>query len=219
MHGFTPSVLSVFSGDQSKTAAPEKISGETHPVELSAFLVSRFGKDWVTWESDTIWQELKRVMGKAPDPPLKDKINAVKALLLSESFWLDHLVFEKVTMALNNHAVAFNVYQHPSPAMIANAIEEAGKIRSAEYSPEVQAYIAAVCRDDGLVVLQGPLGIAQDELDQLTAATPAAALKREVLEALGKVPGNETTADRYNENPVGVQLAKMAAIREYVKEF
>lgn len=215
--GFTEIVLAIFTGEAEKTSQEASIGKSGKPIDLIRSLTGKLGKEWVLWEPETLWAAVKDAFGVAPPDLLKNKIQAAKSLLTSNGFWADHLAFEKVTMAFNNHVPLFDQYQNPSPAMMANAIEEAGKIRKAEFSDEVLRFIAVAAYQDGLMLLPEPLDVAQEHLDELTAGSVGRQFKEDIQR---RWSDSKVAPDGvYQETPTGVHLAKMAAIQEYVRTF
>lgn len=216
--GFTDDVLGIFfPADAAKSAQEETAPASDRPIGLLRTVTAKLGPHWISWEPETLWSELKRTWkDKLPDV-LKDKIQAAKSLLVTNAFWRDHLAFEKIVMAFNNHVPLFDQYQQPSPAMIANAIEEAAKIRKAPFSEEVLRYVAAIAYEDGLVVLPEPLDIAQGHLDELCRPVVGQHLKDDIRRRWEESKG--APEGMYAETPTGVHLAKMAAIQEYVRSF
>jgi hypothetical protein len=215
--GFTDAVSGIIAGPGEKTAQEPPKAKAAKPVELLRTLTSALGAEWVTWEPETIWAEMKRVLGEAPSEILKGKVQALKTLLVTNAFWHDHLAFENVVIALNGRAVAFDQYQHPSPAMIACALREAATIRKADFSDEVLRYIAAICFEDGLIVLPDPLDVAQESLDEMTFPIVGRQLREDIRRQWsglnGKVEG------LYTETVTGIQLARMGAIKACLASF
>ncbi len=199
-----------------KTAQDKPISKTSKAAPLAKALID-LDKDWVLWEPETLWAEVRRATGAAPSEILKGKIQGIKTLLTTDAFWRDHLAFEKVVVALNNRVPTFDQYQHPSPAMIALAIAEAATIREGKYSDEVLRYIATVCFNDGFVVLPKPLDIAQESLDELTRPIVGRQMREDLGRRLAELGENDVPEDMYTETVTGVQLARAQAVREYVR--
>lgn len=210
--GFSGDVADALWPGDGKTAQDLSLDDASSPVLILRALSGAMGAEWVTWEPETLWAEFKRHLGKAPSEILKGKVQALKTLLVADAFWKDHLAFEKVVVALNGRVPNFDLYQHPSPAMIARALRLASGIRAAEFSDEVLRYVAAICYEDGLVVLPEPLDVAQESLDEMTSRVVGRQLPEEIRRAWKL---NDVKQGLYTETVTGVQLAKMAAIREY----
>jgi hypothetical protein len=212
--GFSEAVSSLFSDVTTKVAAEATFEKEMTALGIVNSMHA-IGREWVLWEPETIWSEAKRVFSSPLSELSKSKIEAVKTLLVSNAFWADHLVFEKVCVALNDAQPVFDQYQHPSPAMLALAVAEAATIRKASFSDEVLGYMAAVCFDAGLIVLPKPLDVAQEALDELTRPVVGRQLKEEVSRAWEASRVNGAASGLYTETVTGIQLARMAAIAEY----
>jgi len=195
-----------------KKAAQASITSGVSAKDLQDRL-SKLG-DWLEWEPETVWAELER-SGIAIRAYEKDKINAVKALLTTNAFWVDHLAFEKIAVALNDMDVSFDHYQNPSPGMLAKAIAEANSIRQVEFSEEVLKYIATVAFEDGLVVLPPPLDVAQESLDELTHPLIGSHLKGEIENAWTSARSSGFPESVYSNTVMGIQVAKMHAIQTY----
>jgi hypothetical protein len=215
--GFTDAVSDIIANPSEKTAQDHPGTKTARPSELLKTLTSAFGPAWVTWEPETIWAEMKRVLGEAPNETAKGKVQALKTLLVTNAFWRDHLAFEKVVLAINGRIPIFDQYQHPSPAMIACALREAATVRSAEFSDEVLRYIAAVCFEDGFIVLPEPLDVAQESLDEMTSPIVGRQLRSEIQRQWSGLNGKSDGL--YTETVTGIQLARMGAIKACLESF
>lgn len=216
-HGFSPQVLSAVSGTLTKESQALPPLGQARPFEIVSILSKAFGKEWIAWEPETLWTEIKGDLGITPSDALKNKIQATRTVLVSDLFWKDHLVFEKVIVAFNNHVPLFDQYQHPSVAMLANGVEEAQKIRDLEFSDDVLRYIAVVAQYDGFIVLPEPLDVAQESLDEISSA--GRQFREDIARRWEEAKAGNAPDGMYSETVTGIQLARMAAVREYVKAF
>jgi hypothetical protein len=200
-----------------KKAAQQDGLSEVAPAKaLHSRLAALLGEGWESWEPETLWADLKG-HSIALSAALKDKIQAIRTLLTTNAYWGDHVAFEKVTMGLNGLQASFDSYQHPSPAMIARGLLEASSVRSHGFSDEVLRYIAVICFGDGLVLLPGPLAVAQESLDALSAPVVGGNLKDEVSRLWEARAVNGDSEGMYTETVTGIQLARMAAILEYAE--
>lgn len=213
--GFTAEVADAIELPTDKTAQVPPPAKDCTALELLRKLGGSLGAEWVSWEPETVWTEMKRQLGEAPNEAMKSKVQALKTLLSCDAFWTDHLAFEKVVMGLNGRPANFDAYQDPSPAMVARALVQAAQVRKAEFSDEVLRYIAVVCFDEGLVILPEPLDVAQESLDELTSPIVGRHLPEEIRKAWASVNGGKD--GMYTETVVGIQLARMAAIRDFSK--
>lgn len=187
------------------------------PSDLAKVLLDRLGAEWITYEPETLWVEVRRVIKVSPGETLKNKIQAVKTLLASNAFWRDYLAFEKVVMAFNNHLPSFDYHQNPSPAMIALAVSEAAKIKEGVYSDDVLRYIAAAAFQDGIIALPEPLQIAQESLDQMTSPVVGRQMREDLTRRVREMGVNEPPEGMYTETVTGIQLARARSIQEYVR--
>lgn len=187
------------------------------PSDLAKVLLDRLGAEWITYEPETLWVEVRRVTKANPGETLKNKIQAVKTLLASNAFWKDYLAFEKVVMAFNNHLPSFDYHQNPSPAMIALAVSEAAKIKEEVYSDDVLRYIAAAAFQEGIIALPEPLNIAQESLDQMTSPVVGRQMREDLARRVREMGVNEPPEDMYTETVTGIQLARARSIQEYVR--
>lgn len=197
-----------------KSSQQDGLTEASSAKAIQERLTVLLGDGWPSWEPETLWADLKR-HGLALSAALKDKVQSVKTLLTTNAFWLDHVAFEKVAMGLNGAQVVFDSYQHPSPGMIAKALLEASSIRPMEFSEEVRRYIAAVCFEAGLILLPGPLSVAQESLDAMTTRVVGGHLKEELSRLWEERAVNGGAVGLYTETVTGIQLARMAAILEY----
>ncbi len=215
--GFTDAVSGIVTDPGEKTAQDLPKAKGAKLVDLLRTLTSALGAEWAVWEPETVWSEMKRVLGETPNDILKGKVQALKTLLVTNAFWRDHLAFENVVISIYGRLAIFDQYQHPSPAMIACAVREAATIRKAEFSDEVLRYIAAICFEEGLIVLPEPLDIAQESLDEMTFPIVGRQLKEDIRRQWsglnGKVEG------LYTETVTGIQLARMGAIKACLASF
>lgn len=161
-----PDIESVIKAPEEKTR-PVTIQNflwnhDTHPLILYQALDDRYGPIWLEWDPDAIWIILERDYESRLDAITKDKINAVKTLLVVDSFWQDWEVFEKVIQAVNNNTVLFNIMQPPTLGQLVNGVQIAQSLRkSMKFDEEVSRYIASQAQEMGLEYLSEPLMFAQ----------------------------------------------------------
>lgn len=134
-----------------------------HPVILYTFMLDKYGPDWLTWDPDAIWLVIERDFKTSIASITKEKLNAVKALLMVDSFWRDWEVFEKTTQALNNNIVRFDILQPPTLGQLVNAVRLAKKLRPdmKTFEDEVARYVSAIALEEGVEYLPPPLSFAQ----------------------------------------------------------
>lgn len=204
MEGYSPDIYRLFKEERGGDTPEGKLSAKMPPRELVEFITKVLGGEWLEWEPETVWSEIRRLSGAPVSHILKNKINAAKVLLTSTYFWRDNLVFEKVVLALNDVMPMFDRYQGPSPGMIARAVRISKEIRDLEFSDEVKRYIAVVCLNDGLAVLPGHLEFVKGHLDSISPN------KTDWADLV-----NNKEDEGYTKELLGVQTAKARAVQEY----
>lgn len=163
-------------GDLSKTAAQEdtpapSLDGiwrnrDAHPVVLLLMCIDRYGEEFVSWMPDTVKLTLERD-NIAPSSATLTKIMAGKTLLASPSPWRQWEVFHWTALALAGVAPNFTFLEEPNLGHLM-ACADVMKIldRNRKTSTEVDKYVAAVLRNEGIHFAPPPLDFAQRELEQ-----------------------------------------------------
>jgi len=221
---------------------------DPHPMKLVKELMEMFGEDWLEWEPEMLWLEIKDERGKEPTRPVKDTIQAMLSLLRTESFWQEHHVFLHMVEALNGRSPDFSMLPEPSPEELAFAVTVANEVRDSNpvkspngevvaagvyYGNDVVNTIATCLFLSGLVYAPRPFqGHGETDGDTgllLPSVNDAlAALMGEdgkVLQTrmagLWKLVEEEgiTDLDSDEETPESVQLARLISMREYVRSY
>lgn len=179
----------------------------THPLVLYTFLLDKYGPIWITWRPDSLWIVIERDFKTNLASITKEKINAIKTLMMVDSFWRDWEVFEKVTQALNNNTVRFDIIQPPTLGQMWNAVTIARGARPdvTEFEPEVAGYVAAAAQEEGVEYLPPPLDFAQIILGD----PPKDVVKR--FKELSK----SGTAVEFQETAADIQALKLHIAQEY----
>lgn len=174
------------------------------------------GDSWFLWEPETLWLELSRA-GVAVSTGNRDQIMAGRGVVTTGRFYYDALVFEKTCMSFNNDVPHYEALDDAPVEYIAWTNEEAYRIhlfytdQNQEYDREPVEYTAVQLKRAGFLVAPSQLHWAQARLDKYyteLSKQQTHPLKKEVMEvwATGKLPS-------LTETPVGVQLARMAAVK------
>lgn len=154
---------------------PERILGhhDAHPVILASLATKAFQEQWLEWEPEVLWFECQKELGallsdftgrrvNASISNLnRNKLQAVRTLLLTDGFWDAWEVFAPTLQALNNNIPVFNVLQKPSLAQLMAGVDMAGQVRERAFSDEVSRFVAACALDEGVWYLPAPLAFAQ----------------------------------------------------------
>jgi hypothetical protein len=153
---------------------------DAHPAVLAGLLFAQFGVDWLEWDSEALWYEVEqdfsarfqmhysRPHSVTVSAMNKNKIQAVRNLLLSDGFWSAWEVFSPLTQALNNNTPDFFTLQQPTVAQMMAAVDMVSDIRKRPYEEEVSRFVAASALDRGVWFLPDPLSFAQRLVAQPT---------------------------------------------------
>jgi hypothetical protein len=157
---------------------------ECTPVELMGYMMDNYGKEWIGWEPETLWQELEITTASISTEIVRNKLQAIQVVMSGRMFWKDWITFEKICLALNSVPPRFDYIESVSPAQMAYAIVMAMKMRrhpgagipgkDPKFSDEVLSYIVSRSYLEGIVYLPKPLDVAQAKLNELTKLKPLA---------------------------------------------
>jgi hypothetical protein len=194
------------------------------PSAIAGILSDKFGIDWLKWEPETLYTEIKHEFGSTPRQEVRDKIQAVKTCVLTNSPWIEWDIFENVCLALNNVQPNFKVVQDLSPAQIAFAVREMKRIRSEEsLQGDALSYAAFRMHRGGLIL--APDGCrACDRIIETyfhsrfnTAERAALEDTKEEVRWLWRGVRDGSLKRDLDESAVDIQLARLSAVEEYVK--
>jgi hypothetical protein len=139
---------------------------DAHPVVLDLALLKAFSVEWMLWESQTVWSEVKRIFKTDLSEHARAKIQAVRSLHVSDGPWEHWQVFEKVCQALNNNLPRADVVQPPTIEQLFVAVDIMEEVREKHFSDEVRSYVATAVLHDDILYVPPPLDFAQAELSQ-----------------------------------------------------
>lgn len=199
---------------------------DTHPVVFDLILLQRYQEDWFTWESETLWKEVKEDF-RVPSisDHSKSKIQAIKTLHINEWFWTKWEVFCWITQSVNNNIPDFQVLQKPTIPQLFNAVEIASMVRKDEdFGPEVQMFVASSVVDEGVVYAPEPIAFCQDEVVQLLEELKSGAeqlipsVKKRFKQIMKISPAEWTAAKEpiLQEVPEDIQSAKLKVAADYL---
>jgi len=195
--------------DKGRPAATKWVDDETPASWYAALLIKKYDRDWLEWEPETLWRTIMLDFKTELDDLAKDKVNAAKTLLLTDTYWNDWTTFENATLAFNDTNPNFFQIQVPSPAQMAWSVSEANLMRpGVPFSEEVAEYARIACQQEGLVLFPDELQFAQPD--------PPGRLAVDIRSAWDIVKTHNTID--IVENELGVNLARLQAVREYVRE-
>lgn len=222
------------------------IHHDAHPLLLDLLLLNTFGIDWLAWEAETLWSEIQRIFKQPPLPVHnKNKIQAVRTAHVVDSPWQAWETFAVVSQSLNNNIPNFKILHKPTPAQIMNTVNVLNRIRRADFSEELQKFIAACFLDESIYYLPKPVRFAQDEAAMLryrctqcgnmdrddsnghcdVCGAPESKLRKEakfdyvpVARRYGEIASKEYSGedrDELQETVEDIQVAKLMVARNY----
>lgn len=183
------------------------------PIVYANEMSQKYGRDWLAWEPETLWETIRKDWSTYPNEEAKNKLMAIKVVMANESFWHEWEVFEKVCSAFNGRIPSFSIMEDLSVAELALGVQLVSKLKRREFQDEVKAYVASDAFEEGYVLLPEPLDFAQEYLDKLLVGTPGEST-RDKLAGLSDLHSYEVTDDT---NPVHVQAGLLQAVRTYIK--
>lgn len=135
------------------------------PVVLLLLLLDQYGAEMAEWDPAVLLETLRRD-GKTVSNANKVKILAARTLLTSPSPWRQWEVFHWVSLGLDGHAPNFVYLEEPEMGhLVAGWDLMALTDPAREPSEEVDKFVAAVFRQEGLPFIPEPLAWAQRELE------------------------------------------------------
>lgn len=139
---------------------------DTHPVVLDLSLMKQFGVEWLTWDTATLWPEIKTEFKTEISELSRAKIQTVRTCHVSDLPWEKWQVFEKIIQGLNNNIPQFELMQAPTIEQLYAGIDILSTIRDRAYSDEVRLYMAASVHNEELTFVPPPLDIIQLEVSK-----------------------------------------------------
>lgn len=185
------------------------------PRVYEQVLARMFGNSWLKWEPETLWAEIKDETSSVVSDEARDKINALRLLMVADNFWDEYTVFENTILAFNDQMVDPGYIQVCLPQELAYGLTVAGAIRLRPFSSEIVNYVRGCCTQDGLIVYHRSFAFAQPRYDDEHL--------RELVQNVRKV----WDIERFTQlrvpageegDAVVVQVAKLHDIEVFVRE-
>jgi len=186
---------------------------DSPPLRCVACMTEDYGKEWLEWEPETLWETIRKDYQTYPNEETKNKLMAVKAVMANDYFWQEWDVFEKVCSAFNGRIPNFGNMEDLSIAELALGAQLVSKLKKRSFKNEVQAYVASRAHEEGYVMLPEVLSFAQGYLDDLMQGTEGPVVKEKLL-ALGDPLELKVTDDT---DPVHIQAGLLQAVSVYLK--
>lgn len=128
-------------------------SADAGPMQVAKWMSQTYGKDWNTWENETIRQRLFSDFNLAPGDIVMDRLFAIKVAMNSTQPLEDWYAFNQVAVALCGGGADFLVLAAPTPAMVVFCLEFCrGYHPEAEVEEEVLKYICSLLVSNGIYV-------------------------------------------------------------------
>lgn len=181
------------------------------PSVYIKYLDNKYGREWVNFEPEALWLDLKDEQGIVPTDAVKNKINAIKVCLTTNRFFDDVVGFEKIVIALNDGYVDPSTLQVCSPEEICYAIAMAMDLYDDEHivkkfkDTDVKTYIQGACDAIGLVVYPSLIKDLEPK--------PINSLVEKIRHDINTF---KTDTEKYTEKPSNWQNTLLTGIKEYV---
>lgn len=188
------------------------LDAETNPIHLANEMNAAYGREWLDWEPETLWETIRKDWKTYPNEESKNKLMAIKVVMANEYFWNEWEVFEKVCTALNSRVPVFQTMDDLSIGELALAVHLVSKLKRRPFGIEVKAYVASEAQEEGYVMLPEVLSFAQEQLDSLMQGTPGPEVRDE-LRKRGPMSIDVTDED----DPVHLQAGLLQAVAVYLK--
>ena len=144
---------------------------EKNILSYNKDLNTKYKKEWLEWDIETIATELKRDYKIEINDFDENKIQALKLVFANDLIWNDFLVFEKVGTAFNNSIPNFNHYEKLTPEEILIFLTLLSILKKKQFSEEIWSYVAVSLYENGYLVAIEEMAPAQKKLNQLSHYT------------------------------------------------
>lgn len=139
---------------------------DAHPVVLDLACTKAFGNEWHHWEAPTLWAEIKRVFQSEISEQVRNKLQAIRTLYVSDLPWGSWQVFEKIAHALNGNTPDWSFMQAVGLEELYGTVDMIDQIRRSDWSNEVKLYMAACVLGEDVFYVPAPLEFIQAEVSQ-----------------------------------------------------
>lgn len=131
---------------------------DTHPLVLDLLMIGEFGPDYLGWEPETCWVEIRKTWGGSVSELNRNKIQAMRTVHVTDQPYNRWEVFDLVCAGLVGSSPRFDLIQKPSPHRAALALDVMAQVKEdVVVNPEVMKYCGAVMLDYGMVYGPGSL--------------------------------------------------------------
>lgn len=141
---------------------------EAHPAALDLVLLRHFNLEWLQWLPDTLFFEIEKTFSTSIAEVNKLKILAAQTLHVTDVFWENWEIFEKVIWSLNGQVPRVDVLQPPDLSILMAGVDMANDITRHDFGEEVARYCAAVFLHENVFYAPEPLSFCQKYISQRT---------------------------------------------------
>jgi hypothetical protein len=196
-----------YAGPESTRAA--FTDQDSHPIVLDLILLREFGTEYLAWEADTLWTEIRKTWGTTTSTMNQNRIQAIRTCHVQASPYREWEVFENVAAALNGVPPRFDLLQRPSAPHAAAALEIIQQLRDdVPVRDEVYRYCSAIMMDQGVAWGPGTLLPCNKYVGRMVGKPLQERVARSV--SSGRIPTFDGTA-----NEDDTQTMKSLAIKDY----
>ena len=194
---------------------------EISPLAVARRLDDETGREWRAWDPDTLWDHCKLDEGQVQQ---RDKIMATQVACTNQDAFEDPFLFSHVVVAMNGRRASFEYLDKPSPSEAAWACLCLRSLAPYSFGPGVLRFLVALCLDDGVAYFPWTSGDNGQGLDVLGSpysqglADPQPELVARLRSAVAEHGALDVEIGEVDDSdPLQAQLAKLAAIQQYVK--
>lgn len=139
---------------------------EAHAFVLDLALLKVFQLEWLEWEPDTLFEEIRKTFNTSIADVNRVKIMATMTLHVTDVFWEQWEVFENGILAFSGIIPRTNLIQPPDVPILMAGVDIANSVRKEDFSEEVARYAAACFMHDEVGYAPEPLEFCQPYLSQ-----------------------------------------------------
>lgn len=135
------------------------LSNEAYGTTMLVILFDTFGSEFLSWETETIEMEIKRVFGALPSDDSLDRLYAAISMLTTNLFFISLEGFNTSCLTLNFKRIYSDTFIPANLEDIMWGITEAKLILGAdadndknnEFSRDIRLYVGKVLEDAGIL--------------------------------------------------------------------
>lgn len=180
---------------------------DTHPLVLNLLMISEFGPNYLGWEPETCWHEIKQTFGGNISEVNRNKLQAIRTAHTTDAPYKRWEMFDLVCAGLVGSGPRFDLIQKPSPHRASFALDVLSQVKEdVPFSDEVHKYCSAAMLDYGMVYGPGAL----EPCNKHIAPFVGSAQNR-----VRKAFNSSTTPTFDGQNNDDVQLMKSYSVKDF----